>query len=177
MTDPVQLSHSQVQITQLFEDKPTDPHATAAATESPHRSRHGSAVSTKSTESKAKAAFLSPEHAMKQYMSKLSTFEHHEVFSYPEGKSSPRLGATAATGPSPTSPLSSVYFVGPSAKKRLGIMGGANNGGYDDDQGSYIHVPHDHIAYRYEVLKVIGKGSFGQVRGRRRSLGCGHAPI
>lgn len=45
-------------------------------------------------------------------------------------------------------------------------MGGANNGGYDDDQGSYIHVPHDHIAYRYEVLKVIGKGSFGQVRRR-----------
>jgi len=24
-------------------------------------------------------------------------------------------------------------------------------------------VPHDHISYRYEVLKVIGKGSFGQV--------------
>ncbi len=43
-------------------------------------------------------------------------------------------------------------------------MGGANNGGYDDDQGSYIHVPHDHISYRYEVLKVIGKGSFGQVQ-------------
>lgn len=42
-------------------------------------------------------------------------------------------------------------------------MGGANNGGYDDDQGSYIQVPHDHISYRYEVLKVIGKGSFGQV--------------
>ena len=26
-----------------------------------------------------------------------------------------------------------------------------------------LQVPHDHIAYRYEVLKVIGKGSFGQV--------------
>lgn len=55
-------------------------------------------------------------------------------------------------------------------------MGGANNGGYDDDQGSYIHVPHDHIAYRYEVLKVIGKGSFGQVRGRGREAPDGHAP-
>lgn len=50
-------------------------------------------------------------------------------------------------------------------------MGGANNGGYDDDQGSYIHVPHDHIAYRYEVLKVIGKGSFGQVRPGRGGRG------
>lgn len=56
-----------------------------------------------------------------------------------------------------------MYFVGQNAKKRQGVLGGANNGGYDDDQGSYIHVPHDHIAYRYEVLKVIGKGSFGQV--------------
>lgn len=59
--------------------------------------------------------------------------------------------------------LPPVYFVGPNAKKRSGVMGGANNGGYDDDQGSYIQVPHDHISYRYEVLKVIGKGSFGQV--------------
>uniref|UniRef100_H3DMZ8 dual-specificity kinase n=1 Tax=Tetraodon nigroviridis TaxID=99883 RepID=H3DMZ8_TETNG len=155
MTDPVQLSHSQVQITQLFEDKrpvpapqlngqarpglpPPEHHPLAA--ESPHRGRQGSGASARSTDSKAKAAFVSPEQAMKQFMSKLSTFEHHEVFSYPE-----------------------IYFVGPNAKKRVGIMGGANNGGYDDDQGSYIQVPHDHIAYRYEVLKVIGKGSFGQV--------------
>lgn len=26
-----------------------------------------------------------------------------------------------------------------------------------------MQVLHDHIAYRYEVLEVIGKGSFGQV--------------
>lgn len=26
-----------------------------------------------------------------------------------------------------------------------------------------MQVPHDHIAYRYEILDVIGKGSFGQV--------------
>ena len=24
-------------------------------------------------------------------------------------------------------------------------------------------MPHDHIAYRYEVMRVLGKGSFGQV--------------
>ncbi|CAD7001662.1 unnamed protein product [Ceratitis capitata] len=29
--------------------------------------------------------------------------------------------------------------------------------------GAYLHIPHDHVAYRYEMLKVIGKGSFGQV--------------
>ncbi|XP_036363387.1 dual specificity tyrosine-phosphorylation-regulated kinase 2-like [Octopus sinensis] len=77
---------------------------------------------------------------MKQYMNKLSAFEHHEIFNYPQ-----------------------VYFVGPTAKKRQGIVGGNNNNGYDDENGSYLHVPHDHIAYRYEVLKIIGKGSFGQV--------------
>ena len=83
---------------------------------------------------------MTPEAAMKQYMQKLSSFEHHEIFNYPQ-----------------------VYFVGQNAKKRQGILGGANNNGYDDENGSYLHTPHDHIAYRYEVLKVIGKGSFGQV--------------
>lgn len=56
-----------------------------------------------------------------------------------------------------------VYFVGSQAKKRGGVPNGANNCGYDDENGSYMLVPHDHIAYRYEILKVIGKGSFGQV--------------
>uniref|UniRef100_A0A8C3AII9 dual-specificity kinase n=1 Tax=Cyclopterus lumpus TaxID=8103 RepID=A0A8C3AII9_CYCLU len=110
------------------------------APEPPPHCRQGSASSNKSSEGKPKPPFLPPEMAMKQFMSKMSSLEHQEVFTYPE-----------------------VYFIGPNAKKRSGVMGGANNGGYDDDQGSYIHVPHDHIAYRYEVLKVIGKGSFGQV--------------
>ena len=35
--------------------------------------------------------------------------------------------------------------------------------GFDDNNGSYIPVIHDHIAYRFEVLKVIGKGTFGVV--------------
>lgn len=26
-----------------------------------------------------------------------------------------------------------------------------------------LQVLHDHIAYRYEILEVIGRGSFGQV--------------
>ena len=35
--------------------------------------------------------------------------------------------------------------------------------GYDDESGSYLKALHDHLAYRYEVLEVLGKGSFGQV--------------
>jgi dual specificity tyrosine-phosphorylation-regulated kinase 2/3/4 len=37
------------------------------------------------------------------------------------------------------------------------------NFGYDDERGDYQVVNSDHIAYRYEVQGVLGKGSFGQV--------------
>jgi dual specificity tyrosine-phosphorylation-regulated kinase 2/3/4 len=39
----------------------------------------------------------------------------------------------------------------------------ANNHGYDDERGDYIVVNHDHLAYRYEIIDTLGKGSFGQV--------------
>lgn len=35
--------------------------------------------------------------------------------------------------------------------------------GYDDERGDYLIVNHDHLMYRYEVLDMLGKGSFGQV--------------
>ena len=89
---------------------------------------------------KPKIMVATPEQVMKLYMNKLTPYEHHEIFSYPQ-----------------------IYFIGANAKKRPGIIGGPNNCGYDDEQGSYTHIAHDHLAYRYEVLKVIGKGSFGQV--------------
>uniref|UniRef100_A0A8D3A9V8 dual-specificity kinase n=1 Tax=Scophthalmus maximus TaxID=52904 RepID=A0A8D3A9V8_SCOMX len=162
MSDAVQLS-SQSHIAKLYEENTNKrpiltsqpnglgplgsarsglplPDRQTLASEPSQHGRQGSATSNKSTDSKPKPNPLSPEQAMKQFMSKMSSFEHHEVFSFTE-----------------------VFFVGPNAKKRSGVVGGSNNGGYDDDQGSYIHIPHDHIAYRYEVLKVIGKGSFGQV--------------
>lgn len=36
-----------------------------------------------------------------------------------------------------------------------------SNYGYDDERGDYNVVIGDHIAYRYEVIKPLGKGSFG----------------
>ncbi|CAF0895719.1 unnamed protein product [Rotaria sordida] len=83
---------------------------------------------------------LDPDTAMKTYMSKLTAYERHEIFSYPQ-----------------------IYFVGQNARKRQGVGGGPNNGNYDDENASYIAVQHDHISYRYEVLKILGKGSFGLV--------------
>uniref|UniRef100_K3WSC2 dual-specificity kinase n=1 Tax=Globisporangium ultimum (strain ATCC 200006 / CBS 805.95 / DAOM BR144) TaxID=431595 RepID=K3WSC2_GLOUD len=37
------------------------------------------------------------------------------------------------------------------------------NDGYDDDRGDYLVLNQDHIAYRFEVLDMLGSGSFGQV--------------
>ena len=98
-----------------------------------------SSSSTAST-TRPKPLVVTPEQVMKLYSYKLTPYEHQEIFGYPQ-----------------------IYFIGANAKKNYGVLGVPNNCGYDDEHGSYLHVPHDHIAYRYEMLKVIGKGSFGQV--------------
>lgn len=38
-----------------------------------------------------------------------------------------------------------------------------HNSGYDDAKGDLYLTAHDHIAYRYEILSLLGSGSFGQV--------------
>ncbi|XP_064537626.1 putative dual specificity tyrosine-phosphorylation-regulated kinase 3 homolog [Drosophila montana] len=88
---------------------------------------------------KPKALVVSPQQVMILYMHKLTPYERTEILAYPQ-----------------------IYFIGANAKKRPGIYG-PNNSDYDNEQGAYIHIPHDHVAYRYEMLKIIGKGSFGQV--------------
>ena len=52
-----------------------------------------------------------PDQVMKLYMNKLTPYEHHEIFNYPQ-----------------------IYFIGANAKKRPGIIGGPSNCGYDDEQ-------------------------------------------
>ena len=96
------------------------------------------AVKTSSTDTTV--YFLRPGSILKHYANKLSPYEQKEIISYDE-----------------------IYYAGLNAKKRQGSAGGNNNNGFDDEQGSYLHVIHDHLAYRYEILKVIGKGSFGHV--------------
>ncbi|KAH8983603.1 hypothetical protein EDB86DRAFT_242643 [Lactarius hatsudake] len=71
----------------------------------------------------------------------LSEFECQEILDYP-----------------------SVYYIGTGSEKKPAHPDRpTNNFGYDDDRGDYLVVDHDHLAYRYEVMDSLGKGSFGQV--------------
>jgi dual specificity tyrosine-phosphorylation-regulated kinase 2/3/4 len=60
---------------------------------------------------------------------------------------------------------SDVYFCGTqNAAKVVGdLSASAPNYGYDDDRGDYTIIVGDHISYRYEIVDILGKGSFGQV--------------
>jgi dual specificity tyrosine-phosphorylation-regulated kinase 2/3/4 len=83
---------------------------------------------------------VSPSQAIQ--MVNLNIFERGEIIDYKE-----------------------VYFCGTrNAKKHIGDLDvQTNNFGYDDERGDYNIVMGDHLAYRYEVVDMLGKGSFGQV--------------
>ncbi|XP_066976524.1 uncharacterized protein [Macrobrachium rosenbergii] len=114
------------------------------ANDSPRLSRlHSSNNKTSgshSTDANGHTLPLSPQEALKLYSDQLTEYERREIEAYPE-----------------------IYYLGLDARKIHGEEGAQLNGGYDDENGSYNKVMHDHISYRYEILEVIGKGSFGQV--------------
>ena len=55
-----------------------------------------------------------------------------------------------------------IYFLGMKAEK-VKDFGNENNYGFDDERNDYKIVIGDQIAYRFEVVQLLGKGSFGQV--------------
>ncbi|XP_067090726.1 dual specificity tyrosine-phosphorylation-regulated kinase 4 [Osmerus mordax] len=83
---------------------------------------------------------MSPTEALKHFQGRLTEFEQEEIMDFSE-----------------------IWFLGLDTQKIEGSHGTPQNSGYDDEHGSYMMVLHDHIGYRFEVLEVIGKGSFGQV--------------
>ncbi|KLT38386.1 kinase-like protein [Cutaneotrichosporon oleaginosum] len=56
-----------------------------------------------------------------------------------------------------------IYYMARGVKRPKQPDGKIYNHGYDDERGDYIVVEGDHLCYRYEVVGVLGKGSFGQV--------------
>lgn len=55
------------------------------------------------------------------------------------------------------------YYCGQNAAKFAPSLDPSNNFGFDDERGDYKAVSRDHLAYRYEVMDLLGRGSFGQV--------------
>jgi len=95
---------------------------------------------SKSKEAPVPNAPMTPAAALKMYKGKMSLYEQGEILDYQE-----------------------VYFVGPNAQKIQAKGSAEDNHGYDDERGDYQWVMHDHIAYRYEIIDILGKGSFGAV--------------
>ena len=94
---------------------------------------------------------MSPEQVLHDRNCSLNIFERGEVMDYDKD---------------------GVYFTGTKdARKIIGSVNSqqgsdkdkSTNYGYDDERGDYNIVFGDHLAYRYEVIDVLGKGSFGQV--------------
>ena len=55
-----------------------------------------------------------------------------------------------------------IYFIGKFCPRKIeSNPKNENNLGFDDERGDLIINVKDHIAYRYEILEIVGKGSFG----------------
>lgn len=83
---------------------------------------------------------ITPAEAKAKYSGLLNSYEMEEIDQYPE-----------------------IYFLGHKMKKVKPNVTGVSNYGYDDSGHHYRSHVGDHIAYRYEIRAVLGKGAFGQV--------------
>ena len=82
---------------------------------------------------------MDSQYVLKNYNDYLTAYEKKEILEY-----------------------KSIYYFGQNAQKIQATEQEEINFGYDNDRGDYNYVVGDHVAYRYEVIDRIGKGSFGQ---------------
>ena len=82
---------------------------------------------------------LSPVQAIENFKDYLSEYELTEIFEFNE-----------------------IWFYPVNVKKVTNNVFLANNG-FDNEKGDFKITLGDHVAYRYQVLSILGTGSFGQV--------------
>ena len=83
---------------------------------------------------------ITPAEARAKYAALLNSYELEEIREYEE-----------------------IYYLGVKEKKVKPNATGVRNFGFDDAAHHYRASIGDHIAYRYEIRAVLGKGAFGQV--------------
>ena len=80
---------------------------------------------------------VNPAKVLKEFSQHLTADEQNEISSYHE-----------------------IFYIGVGTNKSTF---GSHNFGYDDSEGDYLITIGDHLLYRYEILAVLGGGSFGKV--------------
>ena len=84
---------------------------------------------------------MSVAQALKLFADQLSDYDKGEILDYKE-----------------------IYFMGKNLGRKgaMSAKGKERNNGFDDDKGDYNAYVGDQVAYRYEIIDMLGKGSFGQ---------------
>lgn len=88
---------------------------------------------------------MSGEDAYKIYHQSLNVFERDEIKTF-----------------------QMIYYFNPNLKrKHLSLSNDGEtkvfNNGFDTEDGDYLYEAGDHINYRYEIIKKLGRGAFGVV--------------
>ena len=80
---------------------------------------------------------ITPNQALKYYKDVLTIYERNEILDYEE-----------------------IYYAGEKIKKVKEEL--KNVVSFDNEDNDFIINFHDHINYKYEILSILGQGSFGQ---------------
>lgn len=99
---------------------------------------------------------MSPDEAFKYIGPYLWETEKRELFEYKtiyyfnieERKKQKNLGMNSSSS---------------GALSDMGVFNETTNNGFDNDQNEYIVRLNEHLSFRYEIVKKLGKGSFGAV--------------
>jgi len=93
------------------------------------------------TQTKEPTFPMTAAQVLKVFASQLTDYEKGEILDYKD-----------------------IYFIGRSVlrKEKRNMKEGERNFGFDDDKGDYNAYVGEQVGYRYEIIDMLGKGSFGQ---------------